>query len=78
MADDRERVWMAHLLGDEVTVRHYAVLSHGEDLTEYPPTEIMSIGEWRKRHLEYDCRADGFPLNPKPGVGLPVEPVVVT
>jgi hypothetical protein len=72
---DRERVWMAHLLGDTVTVRHYAVLGHGEELTENPPTEVMALSEWRERHAEFGCTVEGFPLRPRPGVGMPVEPV---
>lgn len=63
---------MASILGDVVTVRHHAVLAPGEDLTEYPPTEVMSLAEWKQRHGEFDCHADGTPRNPRPGVGMPV------
>lgn len=76
MAVDRERCWMGHVLSDtDVTVRHYAVLQHGEELTENPPTEVMTLAQWKLRHLEYDCDIDGMPLHPRPGVGLPVDPV---
>lgn len=71
---DRERVWMATIFSDNVTVRRYAVLAPGEDLTEYPPTATMPLAEWQARHLEYDCTIDGMPLHPRPGVGAPVEP----
>lgn len=66
---DRERVWMATTHGDMVTVRHYAVLEPGEELTETPPTEVMTSAEWLQRHEEFDCDADGQPHNPQPGVG---------
>jgi len=68
---DRERVWMASVGTELVTVRHFAVLEPGEDLTDNPPTERMSMTEWRERHLEFDCGLDGMPLNPRPGVGMP-------
>lgn len=68
---------MAHLTGEHVTVRQYAVLAKGEDLTEYPPTEVMPLAEWKRRHQEFDCDIFGLPLNPRPGAGVPVESVGV-
>lgn len=70
----RQRKWMAHILRDEVVVRHYAVLAPGEDLTETPPTVTMSLAEWQTRHTEFDCNVDGSPRTPAPGVGMPADP----
>lgn len=70
---DRERVWLAHIQGrqpgDQVVVRHYAVLEPDEDLTENPPTQVMTYAQWRERHAEFDCTLDGQPITPRPGVG---------
>ncbi len=68
---DRERVWLAHIFGDRVTVRHYAVLEPGEDLVDKPPAATMTRAEWEQRHLEFDCNLDGSPRSPRPGVGTP-------
>lgn len=66
---ERERVWSAHIHGDTVIARHYAVLAPGEDLTEDPPTVVMSREEWALRRPEFNCNLDGSPLVSRPGVG---------
>lgn len=67
---ERERVWAAHIIGDQVVVRHYAVLAAGEQLDDDPPTQAMTLGQWRERHAEFGCDVDGQPLVPAPGVGV--------
>lgn len=77
---DRQRVWRAHIQGtqpgDQVIVRHYAVLAPDEDLRDDPPTAVMTFAEWQTRHTEFDCLVDGMPVTPRPGVGVrpPQEP----
>lgn len=66
----RERVWRAHINGNDVMVRQYAVLAPDEDLVDDPPTERMSISEWSRRHTEFGCLIDGMPVTPRPGVGV--------
>jgi hypothetical protein len=66
---DRERVWAAHIIGDQVVVRHYVVLEPGEELDDDPPTETMSLVQWKERCADFGCNADGTPVAARPGVG---------
>lgn len=61
---ERERVWAGHVVGDVVIVRHYLVLEPGEEMDDDPPTQTMPLAEWRQRHAEFGCAADGQPLAP--------------
>jgi hypothetical protein len=62
---DRERRWVVHFIGgtgaDPVIVRHYAVLTPGEDLTENPPSHELTWDEWVAGHAEYGLTLDGQP-----------------
>lgn len=61
--DDRPRQWKAYLRpGDSAQLRHHAVLTPGEDLTEYPPTVELSWPEWLDSHTDYGLTADGRAL----------------
>jgi hypothetical protein len=49
--DLRARRWIASVNpGDGVTVSHMAVLSPGEQLTEYPETWTLTAEEWAELH----------------------------
>jgi hypothetical protein len=58
---DRARRWFATVMapGAPVVVRHCAMLEHGEDLVEYPPTYELAWPEWTARHDDFGLGLDG-------------------
>lgn len=66
----RERTWMATIHGGNILVRQYPVLTPGEELTDNPPSQTMTLAEWQRRHSEFGCNVDGSPVVPRPGVGM--------
>ncbi|GGM53142.1 hypothetical protein ACFFX1_55050 [Dactylosporangium sucinum] len=61
---DRPRRWYASIIGagQNVVVRHSAILQPGEDLTEYPPTLELTWDEWVDTHSNYGLNLDGTPV----------------
>lgn len=57
----RTRKWHYVVLGGRVHLRHVAVLADGEDLTENPPTHVLSQEAWAQRHGRYGLNVDGSP-----------------
>jgi len=63
--DPRDRVWVAYLSapGNPVIVRHQAIITPGEDLTEYPETWELAWPEWVASHeTSYGLTIDGSPV----------------
>jgi len=62
--DSRARRWIASIdPGDGVTVSHMAVLTPGEDLTEYPETWTLTAAEWVELHeTRYGLTLTGEPV----------------
>lgn len=60
-ATDRPRFWGATFVGDAVLLRHWPILTPGEDCTERTPELVLTRAEWVARHAEFDLSLDGTP-----------------